>query len=147
MPTATKITVKWTPRQLMRRHAARNRQVLFRQGAYLKTTMQRSMRYSRKVSQPGQPPHARKNNPLLRKLIKFAVDLAQQSVICGPEKFGGSRVRASQPLPQLLDQGGDVTIEVKGVPVIAHIAPRPFTAPVFTDGGENFRKLISSVPL
>ena len=123
---------------IVRRLEGKKRRVLFKQGAYLRKTMQRSMRYSKNPSKPGKPPHARRYNPLLRQLITF--DVEGDTVTCGPKLFTGSRVRSSKPLPELLDQGG--TTEIGSPPVAVHIAPRPFTDPVFTDGGENFRKLI-----
>ena len=148
-------------KKVLKRCRKKRKTILFKQGAYLRKTMQRSMRYSKKPSQPGQPPHARKNNPLLRKLIKFVVDLVTGTVVCGPEKFkGGSGGKSSKPVPQLLDQGGQVTFstrfmdpkkiapeDVHKSKITVEIAPRPFTAPVFTDGGENFRKLLKEVPL
>jgi hypothetical protein len=105
------------------------------------------MRYSKKPAAPGKPPHARRSNPLLRKLIKFAVDDRSGTVICGPEIFGGSKVRSSKPLPELLNEGGSITTTSLGREVAAEVAPRPFTAPVFTDGGEKFRQLIEKESL
>ncbi len=184
--------VVMTPGELIRRVEAKRKRVLFKQGAYTKTTMARSMRYTSKPEKhgaPGKPPLAHKNSPrgpLLRKLIKFRVDLGEGSVVTGPEKAGQGDV------PQTLDKGGRVKLrKLKKVEyeigdygpirkktgkgfyrvlletpgqteraarlvmeenatrqsVGAYIKPRPFTAPVFTDGGENFRKLISREPL
>lgn len=97
-----------TPEELIRRHAARNKKVLYKQGAYSRTAMQRSMRYTSKDdkhSAPGSPPLAHKNKrrgPVLRKLIKFAVSESDQSVVAGPELVG----RGSPTTPQILDKGG-----------------------------------------
>lgn len=159
--TVKAIRVEMYTLRVLKRILNKKRRVLFKQGAYLKTTMQRSMRYSNKRSEPGKPPTAHKPHALLRKLIEFNVDIDAGSVVCGPKKItGGTGSKSTKPLPQLLDQGGDVTIEtkfidirtafienIKGPSVVAHIAPRPFTAPVFTDGGEKFRKLLNQVPL
>ena len=191
---ATKIYIKWTPRELLKRLEKKEIKVLFKQGAYLKKAMQRSMRYAtknKKVSQPGQPPLAHKDNPkgpLLRKLIAFFVDLSSKSVVTGPKMIGGG-----QPVPQVLDKGGTIrpkllkkvdykvgdfgpiryrgggkfarvklqTTEqtkraaelaleenaIRGSKAAIHIKPRPFTTPLLSDGGENFRKLVHSVPL
>lgn len=128
--------------KVIKRETALKKRVLYRQGGYLKTTIARSMRYSKNASKPGRPPNARRNNPKLRELTSFSVDEAAGSVIAGPEMFSGSKVQSNKPLPELLDDGGDITAEISGVSVTQHIAPRPFIAPVFTDGGENFRKLL-----
>ena len=151
--------------RFLKRVAAKKKKVLYKQGGYLKTTMQRSMRYGGKKeikSKPGEPPRAHKRTgALLRKLIGFVVDLVAGSVICGPEHFkGGSGGSSSKPLPQLLNEGGDVTFQtrfldprlvfienIRTPTVTAHIAPRPFTAPVFSDGGKNFNQLIEGIPL
>jgi len=199
------VKVQMDAEKLLRRHAAKEKKVLFKQGAYLKTAMGRSMRYAtkkKKASQPGQPPLAHKDNPkgpMLRKLIKFEVDLAGKSVVCGPTAFGRGVV------PKVLNEGGTiktkprkakedyqigdfgpirrsatsaqsrpivpkgekyVRVELKTAAMVTRsqrlavtfnamlppsvavsIKPRPFTAPLMTDGGDNFRKLIDSVPL
>lgn len=191
---AAKITIKWTPQQLLKRLEKKQIKVLFKQGAYLKKTMQRSMRYAgekKKASKPGEPPLAHKDNPkgpLLRKLIAFYVDDVGKSVITGPGLIG-----SGQSVPRVLDKGGTVrpkllkkveykvgefgpiryrgggkfarvklqtpaqterasrlAIEenaIRGSKAAIHIKPRPFTTPLMSDGGDNFRKLIHSVPL
>lgn len=189
-----RVDIRMTPEELLLRIERKNKRVLYKQGAYTRTTMQRSMRYTSKDdkhSEPGRPPFAHKNKrkgPLLRKLIKFSVDEREMSVVTGPE---ASR-RATPTIPQTLDQGGRVpprllkphefevgeygpirylgghrfarvlletpgqaqratrlVIEENAVrqSAGAYIKPRPFTAPVFTDGGENLRKLIAREPL
>jgi hypothetical protein len=127
--------------QFQKRVAAKRRRVLFKQGAYVRTTMQRSMRYSNKASKPGQPPHAhRRTGAHLRKGIRFVVD--DESVICGPDLRSDST--SLKPLPQLLNEGG-ITTGLGGERIA--IEPRPFIDPVFTDGGRNFRQLIEKEPL
>ena len=190
MSTAGKILThyKLTPEAVVKRVSRAQKKVLFKQGAYLRKTMQRSMRYATKRKQhsaPGEPPRAHKDGsrgPLLRQLISFFVDLAKGSVICGPMKFN-----SGQSVPQLLDQGGltnplshkpnfkvggrgPIRYDFSGRPVIVKlqteaqtqladqvatdsisltkggptkIAARPFTKPIMSDGGKNFRKLIA----
>jgi hypothetical protein len=82
-----------------------------------------------------------------RKLVAFFVDLDDQSVVTGPEIFPASKVKSNKPLPELLDGGGNIRAELNGASVTHNIAPRPFTAPVFSDGGENFRKLLEKEPI
>lgn len=106
---ALDVKIVMTPAELVRRHEARNKRVLYKQGAYVRTAMQRSMRYATKkqqASKPGEPPRAHKDRPrgpLLRKLVKFRVDLSEQSTVVGPELVGGG---GSTPLPRVLDKGG-----------------------------------------
>jgi hypothetical protein len=193
------VKIVMTPEELIRRHEARNKRVLYKQGAYTRTAMQRSMRYTSKDdkhSAPGQPPLAHKNKrrgPLLRKLITFRVQLSnvggENSVIAGPELIGSA---SDQTVPRTLDKGGRIKLRLlkahefeigeygpirylgnrKFARVLletpgqaaratrlvaeenairqsagAFIKPRPFTAPVLTDGGENLRKLIAREPL
>jgi hypothetical protein len=190
MSVTVKLVMK--PEELLRRMERKEKRILYKQGAYTRTSMQRSMRYTsndEKHSEAGKPPMAHKNKrrgPLLRKLINFSVDLGEKSVVTGPEKDRGSNV------PETLDKGGRVKrralkksgfdvgdygpIRYRGAgkfhrvlletPAMAeratrlvaeensvrqsagsYIKPRPFTAPVFTDGGENLRKLIAKEPL
>jgi hypothetical protein len=190
----TEIKITMEPRELLRRLQAKRVKVLFKQGAYLRTTMQRSMRYATKgkKSAPGEPPRAHRDNPrgpLLRKLVSFAVDPEAGSVICGPKMTQSQ----SPPVPKLLNEGGRVPQKrllkigytlgeggpirltgggkYQGTQLVtaaqvdranrlaleinqlrtsgigAEIKSRPFTAPVMSDGGANFRKLLKSVPL
>lgn len=191
---SVKVKLVMKPEELLRRLERKEKRILYKQGAYTKTSMARSMRYTSKddkSSEPGKPPLAHKNKrkgPLLRKLVKFHVDENEKSVVTGPDAL---RVQG-QPVPQKLDKGGRIgrsslsttTFDVGDYGPIrrrdgksfhrvlletpamteratrlvleenavrqsagAYIKPRPFTAPVFTDGGENLRKLLAKEPL
>jgi hypothetical protein len=131
--------------QLFKRVAAKNRRVLFKLGAYLRTTMQRSMRYSKRPSNPGEPPRAhRETGAHLRKGIRFNVDLDAGSVICGPDLRPDSKVMSFKPLPQLLNEGG-VMEEIGGESV--RIEARPFLGPAFETGIQRFADLIEKEKL
>jgi hypothetical protein len=192
-----------TPAQLLARIEKKQIRILFKQGAYVRTAMARSMRYvgkDGKPSAPGRPPKAHrdtKKGPLLRKLISFSVDQKNKSVIIGPQGVGSD----SPPIPKVLNEGGRPAakrLNAKGRnfqtgdygPIrqgnesgrygglrfvgtklltagqvaraerlileenerratikLNYIRPRPFTAPVMTDGGEKFKKLFQTVPL
>src|SRR4051812_21822763 len=80
---------------------SKKRRVLFKQGGYLKTTMSRSLRVSKKPSLPGQPPKVRSTKSPLRKGIAFAVE--NETVTCGPMIWSGSKVESNSPLPGLLN--------------------------------------------
>jgi hypothetical protein len=131
--------------RVQRRIASKKRRALFKQGAYLRTTMQRSMRYRKAASKPGDPPSAhRESGAQLRQRIRFDVDFGAESVACGPDVKPDSKVRSHKPLPQLLNEGG-VMEGIGGEPVT--IASRPFVDPVFSDGGKKFRQLIETEQL
>lgn len=199
-----KLDIRMTPAELAIRLENKQFRVLKKQGAYTRTSMQRSMRYTSKPdkrSKPGQPPLAHRSKgrrPLLRQFTVYEVDVHDKSVTTGPKLLGRNR-RSSKPTPQLLNEGGvlrpdpaafhDGGVELgkpgpirylgtgrfayatlqtdaqlwRSMELIAeensvremarttgvtqHIAPRPFTAPVLTDGGDNLRKLIAREPL
>lgn len=108
MQTIVQIVSQYAPEKLIKREAARDRKVLFKEGAYVKTAMQREMRYSKKPSKPGEPPHAHKDTKrgdLLRKLITFVVNLVASSVKIGPPKLGND-----DSVPHILDVGGRVPV-------------------------------------
>jgi hypothetical protein len=90
---------------------------MIRYGSLLRKAAQRSMRYRKGPSKPGEPPsahrtkrmaalkklgRARSNGALLRELLFFAYDPATKSVVVGPVGFksrGG-------PVPALHELGG-----------------------------------------
>lgn len=91
-------------------------------GSLARTIMQRSIRYRKKSSNPGEPPAAHRASGLsrektvkgvtkrqqvspLRELIFFALDPATNSMVVGPVKFG------STGAPRTLEHGGSATIK------------------------------------
>lgn len=134
--------------RVMKRVEQKKRRVLFRLGAYIRQTMKRSIRVSRKSSEPGQPPRVRKSNSPLRQLITFHVDLAQETVTVGPMIFSGSKVKSSKPLPELLNEGGTFRqVRRDGGSVLAQVRPRPFTDAAFETGQTKFMELLQDEPL
>jgi phage gpG-like protein len=90
-------------------------------GAFVRRSAQTSMRYRKKASTPGQPPSAHKEHgALLRKLLWFAYDPSNDSVVVGP--VAASR-RAEAP--RLNEFGGNALRRGKTVTYPA----RPFMAP------------------
>lgn len=134
--------------KVMDRLLKKRDRVLFKTGAYSLKAYQRAQRYRKGPSQPGQPPSAHKNTgALLRKASKFDVDRRTGTVIIGPMKINRDSQPSGMPVPELLDKGGPVKAILEGNPVIAQIAPRPFLAPTFTKGYEEFRKLLEKESL
>lgn len=109
MQTLFQITSRFAPQELIRRNDARKKKILYKEGAYARTFMQRIMRYRKRASQPGEPPSAHKDSkrgPLLRKLINFRVDESAGSVVIGPPRVGNN----PQATPRVLDAGGRVPV-------------------------------------
>lgn len=131
-------------------HARRKRdRALFILGAYTKRAIQRSMRYSNKPSQPGQPPRAHKKRsagPLLRQLTDFQVDKRRGRVVIGPKKFRALSQPSGKPVPQVLNEGGRVKARLEGKPIVAELEARPFTKPAFTDGGKRLDTILEKEP-
>src|SRR4051812_33390670 len=87
-----KITVIIYRNRIRRALEAKYSRIMYKLGAYTKTTMQRSMRYRKGVSAPGQPPSAHKHSGAgLRKSIEFSVDRSKRSVAIGPVLAGDSK--------------------------------------------------------
>jgi hypothetical protein len=132
-----------------KRIASKTKRVLFKTGAYTRKSMQRSMRYRKGPSQPGQPPSAHRDGrgPLLRRLIGFEVDRQRDSVTIGPQRFGKLSQPSGKTVPDLVNDGGTITATLEGRTVTAELEARPFTAPAFTDGGARFQELIAKEQL
>lgn len=88
-------------------------------------------------SRPGQPPHVRQRESLL-KLILFAYDFREQSVTIGPHATG------NRPglVPSVLEYGGRV-MGRKGRDVT--IEPRPFMEPAFDQNLPHLRNWFKTV--
>lgn len=158
--------------RLTRKYDRNLRQVMFKLGAYVRRSMRNSMRYkqkSGKVSPPGSPPKALKENPLLRRGIGFTVARNSKNVVIGPDRFDKrkktqgrthreSTVLRGKTVPQLLDEGGEVRMrllgeelwpannwnaELPGTDVVAVYKPRPFVAPARVKGEERFLELLA----
>lgn len=101
---------------------------LLKAGAWVRKVAQRSMRYRKKASAPGQPPSARKGEAgsLLRKLLFFAYDESSRQVVVGPlrlgagadvpklHEFGGIR-RGMRRKPKQVGQTGPIRLVAEGV--------------------------------
>lgn len=136
-------------------HARRKRdRALFKIGGYSSRAMQRIQRYANKKgepSKPGEPPRAHRDTPggpQLRKLTGFIVDRRAGSVSIGPKKFGPLSQPEGKPVPQALNEGARVKAKLDdGKTVVAELEARPFTAPVFTDGGKKLAEILEKDPL
>jgi hypothetical protein len=100
------------------------RRVLSRFGAFVRRTARSSIRKRKRTSQPGSPPSS--HTGLLKKFIFFGYEPARKSVVIGP-------VRLSQngrgEAPSLLEYGGAMKIERRGIRKRAKVRPRPFMGP------------------
>ncbi len=132
----------------------KQKRIIARTGGFTMQSMRRSMRYSRKVSLPGRPPNARRNNPLLREHTYFGIEPNANAVVVGPLHFNvkvrtfGLTVSSKVPVPQLLNEGGLATlIDHKHKVTRAHYNPRPFTPPAFEAGAQKLIELTEQIPL
>jgi hypothetical protein len=79
------------------------KKVLSRFGAYVRTRARTSMRRRKGISDPGQPPSA--HTGTLKRLVLFAYDPFEKSVIIGPVFFKPNK-QSGATVPQLLEFGG-----------------------------------------
>lgn len=122
--------------QVLTEAQARHKKTCARFGAFVRTVARRSMRRTKKVSAPGDPPSAHVG--LIRDLLFFAWDAATESVVIGPVA-----ANKGTNAPALLELGGETTITIRaGVGLDRDkvrrkrvtIAARPFMAPAEQKG-------------
>jgi hypothetical protein len=122
---------------------------LGRLGSFVRTTARRSIRPARRMkvselgeaqrnylvrnpgafvplksSEPGQPPRSR--TKLLRDHILFSYDSRSKSVVVGPVSLNRT---SGEPVPSILEFGGQSTVKTRRGPRRVTIAPRPFMRP------------------
>lgn len=88
--------------------------VLSKAGAFVRTAARSSIRKSKKVSEPGQPPRGHDKQDLKRRIF-FAFDRSRDSVVIGPEKlnvvhFQGDGKPVSGTVPETLEYGGQIGV-------------------------------------
>ena len=97
---------------------------LGRAAALVRTIARRSLRRSKRKSNPGEPPRVHSKHPYATlKNIRFQVDGQLQAAIVGPVKFDAA---AADSIPQTLEKGGTMKLPGKKQVVIQ---PRPFMGP------------------
>ncbi|TWT40518.1 hypothetical protein RAS1_42300 [Phycisphaerae bacterium RAS1] len=101
-----------------------SRRALSRGGAFIRTSARSSIRTRRRASRPGQPPSS--HSGLLRRWILFAYDPARKSVVIGAAALNGTR-RLRNPVPSVLEFGGEARIGKRSV----SIAARPYMRPAY----------------
>jgi hypothetical protein len=122
--------------------------VFLRLGGFTMQVMRRSMRYSKKISEPGKPPHARRNNPQLREKTFFGYETSTDTLVVGPTIYRSKTKPASgKTVPQLLNEGGRADVVTPRGVVKADYRPRPFVAPAQEIGNEKFAELLEKTPL
>ena len=137
-------------------------------GAFVMRRARTSIRSSKKISQPGQPPRAH-GQKLLKRNIFFALDKAREMTLVGPLFLNQiNRDQDGQPtkgtVPNVLEYGGTIKIlEVfkfgrwqradqrstrrnAGLPTrirVVHIAARPFMGPALEKEKPNFPAMLA----
>lgn len=133
----------------------KERRVLFKTGAYGRTTMRRGMRRKKGPGPVGGYPHAHHGG--IKEKIAFAVDTEEGSVSIGPIKFN------DQPdylpagivtVPQLINEGGVVKRRVgkllkRGGRRLVRLIyrARPFVSLSLAPAVKKFRELYKIIPL
>lgn len=135
---------------------AKTRAALSKFGAGVRRVAQRSLKYGKGVSSPGQPPIVHRSDSRirvskstgksrtvnfspLREYLYFAYDADEKTVVIGPELF---RAAKSQGVAEALEHGGSVQVTKGGGKVkVEFIRPRPFMQPAFEKELPNAPKL------
>lgn len=115
------------------------RKTLFKTAAFGRTTMKRSIRKRKGPSAPGQPPHSHVGT--LRDLMKFRVDLADGSLVVGPEIFKPRHQPHGAPVPRILDVGGSFRYGRAGR--LLTFKARPFVQSAFETTMKQLPRIIA----
>lgn len=111
--------------------------VFIRFGAYVRTAAMRSMKSSKKISDPGKPPNV--HIKVLRDRILFAWIPGQRAVVIGPKVLDRTPKVAAA-----LEKGGTVeVVRRSGQVTINKVRARPFMKPAFDKELKNIDKLWS----
>jgi hypothetical protein len=97
-------------------------------GGYCLTTLRNSIRSAKGSSAPGAPPHSHVGT--LKRLTQFAVEKAPTAnVVIGALAIGGGL--GGHTVPELLNEGGRITVTLNGRREAEKYRARPFTQPAF----------------
>lgn len=109
------------------------RKTLSRFGAFVRKRSRGSIRRSKKVSEPGQPPRAHSlDKARTIKNILFAYEPKTQGVVIGPVLLNGNVGGLSAgTIPATLEKGGTATQRRRRKRRKVKYAPRPFMQPAF----------------
>lgn len=97
------------------------RRVLSKLGSFVRRRARSSIRKRKRAAAAGSPPSSHAGQ---LKLIYFAWDAAQKSVVVGPIPQQGEAV-----VPALMEKGGQFTLVEKTKTRILHYRPHPFMKP------------------
>ena len=97
-------------------------------GALTRAIAKKSMPNRRQASPPGHPPHSH-GRALLRELVYYGIDRADNTVVVGPAATYRGTV-SRQSVPEVLEYGGDTW---RG----NTIAARPYMRPAFGRAVDN----------
>jgi hypothetical protein len=96
---------------------------LSKAGAFIRQTARSSMRKRKRASEPGKPPSVHVGT--LKKLLYFAYDPAQRSVVIGPQKFAKGE---AGPLNEFGGRAVRRDRRTRQKRTVTYV-PRPFMAP------------------
>lgn len=128
---------RWTVKTQFRPEPIRNaaeraeRRNLFKCAAWIRTNMRRSIRNRKKPAAANEPPHS--HTGALKNYILFAYDPNAHSAVIGAILKSTKQKNAGPQPPEILENGGTVTItrKVRGQKIRfrAHFTPHPFAEP------------------
>jgi hypothetical protein len=123
---------------------AKERKVLARTGGFARKVMRGGMRRRKKISQPGEYPSAHAGQ--LKELIFFGYDDGQ--LVVGPVLFKGKgRQPQGKTVPELINEGGTVTMKTKRTTYTANYAARPFVDLTMPAAAKALADNMETIPL
>jgi hypothetical protein len=152
-----KVRVSVDKALVLKAAADATRIVTGKQGAVVRKTAMWRIRTSRKPSQPGNPPHS--HTGILKRFLVYSWDPSTKTTVVGPMAtnqiyFNRHRQPVKGTVPQILEEGGDITIlevfkygrwqradlrsrrRLAGLPRryrTAHIKARPYMGPALAE--------------
>ena len=121
---------------VMKKMDAKTHRALSAFGAFVRRTARSSIRKSKGISKPGQPPHAHGAKGI--KEIFFGYDKAKKTVVIGPVLLNATAQPAGKTVPELLESGGQVSVTEKdGKVTLMFYRARPFMKPAFDNEKQN----------
>ena len=114
------------------------RRVLSKAGAFIHRRARSSIRKRRRSARPGEPPSSHVG--LLKRFLYFAYDFGTQSVVIGPARLGGRRPYGNVTVPEVLEEGGNVTAAGHGKRRRRRYAPHPYMGPAYAAERPNLAR-------
>lgn len=132
--------VEFFDEKLTKSYERNERKALSKCGAFVRQAALGKLKYGKKSSRPGNPPMVHRvkgGHSPLKKLLFFAFDGSNNSVVVGPMQYQKSRGRSNMAVPTVLEIGGTSG----GV----RRAPRPFMRPALFEEINKFPDMFKNI--